>query len=29
MPDVDIDFADRTRILDIVKHIPADRKSVV
>jgi DNA polymerase III alpha subunit len=23
MPDIDIDFADRTRILDIIKHIPA------
>ena len=23
MPDIDIDFADRTRILDIVQHIPA------
>lgn len=23
MPDIDIDFADRTRVLDIVKHIPA------
>ena len=23
MPDIDIDFADRTRILDIVKHVPA------
>lgn len=23
MPDVDIDFADRTKILDIVKHVPA------
>jgi len=23
VPDIDIDFADRTRILDIIKHIPA------
>jgi DNA polymerase III alpha subunit len=23
MPDIDIDFADRTKILDIVKHVPA------
>ena len=23
MPDIDIDFADRTRILDIIEHIPA------
>jgi DNA polymerase III alpha subunit len=23
MPDIDIDFADRTKVLDIVKHIPA------
>lgn len=23
MPDVDIDFADRTKILDIIKHVPA------
>lgn len=23
MPDIDIDFADRTQILDIVKHVPA------
>lgn len=23
MPDIDIDFADRTKILDIIKHIPA------
>jgi hypothetical protein len=23
MPDIDIDFADRTKVLDIIKHIPA------
>jgi DNA polymerase III alpha subunit len=23
MPDIDIDFADRTKILDIIKHVPA------
>ena len=23
MPDIDIDFADRTQVLDIIKHIPA------
>lgn len=26
MPDVDIDFADRTRILEIIKHVPASIK---
>jgi DNA polymerase III alpha subunit len=25
MPDIDIDFADRTRVLDIIKHVPASR----
>ena len=23
MPDIDIDFADRTKILDVIKHVPA------
>lgn len=23
MPDIDIDFADRTKVLDIIKHVPA------
>jgi DNA polymerase III alpha subunit len=23
MPDIDIDFADRTRVLDVIKHVPA------
>jgi DNA polymerase III alpha subunit len=23
MPDIDIDFADRTKVLDVIKHIPA------
>jgi DNA polymerase III alpha subunit len=23
MPDIDIDFADRTRVLDLIKHVPA------
>ena len=23
MPDIDIDFLDRTQILDVIKHIPA------
>jgi DNA polymerase III alpha subunit len=26
MPDIDIDFADRTRVLDIIKHVPASIK---
>ena len=26
MPDIDIDFADRKRVLDIVKHVPASMK---
>jgi len=25
MPDIDIDFADRTKVLDIIKHVPASR----
>ena len=25
MPDIDIDFADRDRVLDLIKHIPASR----
>ena len=25
MPDIDIDFADRTKALDVIKHIPASR----
>jgi hypothetical protein len=23
MPDIDIDFADRMKVLDVVKHVPA------
>ena len=23
MPDIDIDFADRTKVLDIIEHVPA------
>jgi len=27
MPDIDIDFADRTKVLDVVKHVPAAMES--
>lgn len=26
MPDIDIDFADRTKVLEVIKHIPASMK---
>jgi DNA polymerase III alpha subunit len=27
MPDIDIDFADRTKVLDIIKHVPASMEA--